>query len=624
MAKFDSNENLLQSVKSMSIDELNTLAEGLRKELIEDVSKTGGHLASNLGVVELTIALHYVFDSPKDKIIWDVGHQTYVHKMLTGRREELKSIRQFGGISGFPKREESVHDMFDSGHSATSVSVCLGYAKARDIKNENYSCIAVIGDGALTGGVAWEALNSAGVSKTPMIVILNDNGMSISGNVGGVSKHLNKLRTSEAYNNFKKSVKNAGNQYLQQSLGKIRDSLKYALVPGVIFEELGFKYYGPIDGNDLSELIDALTFVKTLDRPVLLHVKTKKGMGFIPAEKNPSKFHGIGSFDPETVTALSERNKFSWSEIFGDELSKSADSDSDIIAITAAMADGTGLKQFQIMHPGKFFDAGIAEQHAVSFAAGAALNGLKPVVALYSTFMQRAYDQILTEVCLQKLPIVFAVDRAGITGQDGETHQGEFDIAFLRSMPDMTLLSPRDESSLRAMLRYALSLNSPAAIRYPRGTVPRETDLFPVTEEFYPTPQLIRYGEDILFISDGNMLKETLKAADVLRKKGLSVGVCDLRIIKPLPEKFLSDTAKNYRAVISVEDGCMSGGFGEAIAAMFSSKNLNKPFINIAWPDRFIEHGSVAELREEYGMNAEAIAKKAGIYFEKTFRYFNN
>lgn len=623
MGIFDSQDNLLQKVKSMSTDELAAFAEELREELIENVSKTGGHLASNLGIVELTLALHYVFDSPKDKIIWDVGHQTYVHKMLTGRRDALKNIRQFGGISGFPKREESEHDMFDSGHSASSISACLGYAKARDIKNEKYSCIAVIGDGALTGGVAWEALNSAGVSKTPMIVILNDNEMSISSNVGGVSKYLNSLRTSKAYNSFKQSIKDTNNKTVQQSLEKLRNSLKYALVPGVIFEELGFKYYGPINGNDISELIEALSFVKDLNRPVLLHVKTKKGLGFSPAEQNPAKFHGIGPFDPLTVSAHSERNKFSWSEIFGNEVCNLAEKYPELIAITAAMADGTGLKQFQIMHPDRFFDAGIAEQHAVSFAAGAALNGLKPVVALYSTFMQRAYDQILTEVCLQNLPIVFGVDRAGITGEDGETHQGEFDIAFLRSMPNMTILSPRDESSLRAMLRFAVCLDSPVAIRYPRGTVSAEKDLFPVTDEFYPTPQMIRYGEDILFVSDGNMLTEALSAADILRKKGFSVGVCDIRIIKPMPEKFLFDTAKNYKLIVTVEDGCILGGFGEGIAAMFSSES-NKPVLNIGWPDKFIEHGKVAQLREKYGLNSKAIAEKAGIYFEKTIRHSFN
>ena len=591
---------------------MNELAETLRADIIKYVSKNGGHLASNLGIVELTLALHKVFDTPKDKIIFDVGHQCYVHKMLTGRYDDMETLRCFGGISGFPKITESEHDMFDSGHSGTSIGVCLGYATARDLKNEHYSTIAVIGDGSLTSGVAFEALNMAGASKTPMIVVLNDNKMSIGGNVGGLSKHLHKLRTSNAYIKFKASIKSSGSDSLQKKLEKIRNAFKYTLVPGAIFEELGFKYYGPIDGHNISDLVDALKFARELNRPVLLHVVTKKGKGFVPAEQNPSKFHGIGKFDPETVDSLTKCNKNSWSEIFGDELCKIAANNDSVVAVSAAMVDATGLRQFYIDYPNRLFDVGIAEQNAVAFASGLALNGLKPVVAIYSTFLQRAFDQILSEVSLQKLPIVFAVDRAGITGQDGETHHGQFDISYLSLVPGMTILSPRDATSLRQMLRYAVNLNAPVAIRYPRGNAPESEVL---QEGFSPKPQKVRDGQDILIYTDGNMFDTALKAAEILSSLDISASVYDLRVLKPLNENEITAIANEYSKVVTIEDGTIIGGVGSSISSLLAKSG--QTVLNIGWPDQYIPHGTIDELRKKFGLDPNSVAEKIKDFYEK-------
>ncbi|MCQ2553547.1 MAG: 1-deoxy-D-xylulose-5-phosphate synthase [Clostridia bacterium] len=598
----------------MSASELDALALDIRQDLIKFVSKNGGHLASNLGIVELTLALHKVFDTPKDKIIFDVGHQSYVHKMLTGRYEDMENLRNYGGISGFPKIDESAHDMFNSGHSGTSIGACLGYATARDLKNENYSCISVIGDGSLTAGVAWEALNLAGASKTPMIVIINDNTMSISGNIGGIPKHLRKLRTSHAYNKFKDSIKAAKLTGLQKFLVKFRNLIKYTMVPGAIFEELGFKYYGPIDGHNIDELTKTLEFAKTSNRPIVLHVVTRKGKGFGPAEENPSKYHGIGKFDVETADAVSVENKNSWSSIFGDELSKIADEDEKVVAVSAAMIDGTGLGSFKEKHPNRMFDVGIAEQNAVAFASGLALNGLKPAVALYSTFLQRAFDQVLSEVALQKLPIIFAVDRAGITGQDGETHQGQFDIAYLKLIPGITILSPRDESSLRQMLRYAHTLDSTVAIRYGRGNAPK-AEKWNETTSFDPKPEVIKEGKDVIIFSDGNSLPIAIDAAEKL--ENIDASVCDLKVLKPLDKEEIIKIASNYKYVITVEDGTICGGVGEEISAILIQSKLSINVLNIAWPDAFIPHGTVSKLREVYEMDANGIAKKIKEFYEK-------
>jgi len=605
MGKYDNNPNLVNEIKTMSFAQLNQLANDIRKELIEDVSHVGGHLASNLGTVELTIALHRVFNAPEDKIIWDVGHQAYVHKYITGRKEELKSLRQLGGISGFPKISESKYDTYNSGHSGTSISACYGYAKARDIKGENYACVAVIGDGALTGGVAWEAMNSAGSTRTPMLVVLNDNEMSISGNIGGIAKHLNKLRTSKAYKNFKTKLKSSVSKKADFNLSRIRDSVKYAILPGVVFEELGFRYYGPIDGHNISELCKSLEYVKDMDRPVILHVKTKKGKGFAPAEANPAKFHGIGSFDPKTVSAENETNSKSWSEVFGNELEKLASDNDKIVAVSAAMVDGTGLKHFQQTFPNRLFDVGIAEQNAVSFSAGLALNGMKPVVCIYSTFLQRAFDQVLSEVSLMNLPVVFGVDRAGITGRDGETHQGEFDIAFLRTVPNITIFSPKDEQTLRSMLRNALSLNTTVAIRYPRGNVPS-----------MELPQRVEKGNDVLLISDGIMLSEAVLSCSKLEEMGIKATVIYLGQLKPLDETAVLNECCKFKKVVTIEDGTVRAGVGQEISALIAYKHPGTSVMNIAWPDAYIEHGSVSELRKKYGLDAVGIAARVKEFIE--------
>lgn len=616
MSELSGGENLLQKIKNMTDAELEQLAGELRRELITDVSETGGHLASNLGAVELTLALHRVFHSPEDKIIWDVGHQCYVHKMLTGRREKMSTLRRLDGLSGFPKRSESEHDMYDSGHASTSVSAALGYAKARDLRGEKYACIAVIGDGALTGGVAFEAMDHAGSEKTPLIVVLNDNQMSIGSSVGGVSRVLNKIRTSSAYNRFKSGIKkNTGEKsFVYRILSGFRNFLKYLFIPDQIFEDLGFKYYGPIDGHDIRELTDAFEFAKKTDRPVLLHVVTKKGKGFIPAEENPTKFHGIGRFNPDTVSAENSAPGSTWSEVFGDELCRLAGEDERITAISAAMVDATGLGFMKNAYPDRVFDVGIAEQHAVSFAAGLALNGCKPVVAIYSTFLQRAYDEICIDVCMQNLPVVFAIDRAGVTGADGETHQGVFDIAFLSSLPNMTVLSPASEEELRADLAYALRLNAPCAIRYGKGNAPKNESFAPASVGL---PEFLREGKDALILTDGSFASIGAEAASLCKK---SVGVCRFARLKPLDKSAIADLLKQYKAVVTLEDGCIMGGFGTEISRIAAEYVPDCRVKNLGWPDKFIEHGSVAELRKRYGLDARGIAETTEEFLENSFR----
>jgi len=612
--------DICAALKDMQQGELCELASKIREKLIDSVSKRGGHLASNLGVVELTIALHRVFNSPKDKIVWDVGHQSYVHKMLTGRWEAMDGLRQLGGISGFPKRSESEHDMYDSGHSGTSISAALGYAAARDLSGGDYSCIAVIGDGAITGGVAYEALCGAGSSKTPLIVVLNDNGMSISGNVGGMSRHLVKLRTWKRYIRLKEGVKRrvTGSPRIYRLLEHIRNSIRRAFVPDNVFDGLGFKYYGPVDGHDIDALCKTLEAAKMQHRPVLVHVLTKKGCGFKPAEQNPAKFHGIGSFDPARATSEEVQSAGSWSDVFGQRLNELAAKDRDIVAITAAMLSATGLCAMQKAFPERVFDAAIAEQHAVSFAAGLALGGKKPVAAIYSTFLQRAYDQILVEVCLQNLPVVFAIDRAGLTGPDGETHQGVFDIAYLRSMPNMTLLSPRSAQELREMLSYALALGSPCAVRYPRGSAVSDNAFKGCG---FMEPELIMRGNDVLFISSGSMIAPCFSAAEALKKKGLSCGLINLRCLKPLPEDYIINALRSCKLAVTVEDGVVQGGFGQAISAISAEMSISPRVINLGWPDVFIQHGSPEELAAMYGLDAAGIARRVEGEFEKTTRF---
>ncbi len=608
---------LTDDVKHMSTRSLELLAVQIREKLLDDVSSCGGHLASNLGVVELTLALHRVFDVYKDRIVWDVGHQTYVHKLLTGRWDDMTTLRQLDGLSGFPKRMESRSDAFDSGHSGSSVSAAFGYAKARDLKGEDYACVAVIGDGALNCGVSFEALNSAGAEKTPLIVVLNDNEMSISKNVGGVAKHLQQLRTSAPYLGIKKSIKTATANMprLQRGLTSARDTLKYAIVPGVIFEQMGFKYYGPVDGHDIDAMTTVLQSAKEQQRPVFIHVITKKGKGFIPAEKNPSKFHGIGPFDPSMAISADSPSTDTYSALFGAALAEEAAEDDRIVAITAAMTDATGLSVMKEKFPNRVFDAGIAEQHAVSFAAGLALGGLKPVVAIYSTFLQRAYDQVITEVCLQNLPVVFALDRSGVTGRDGETHQGSFDIAYLSSMPNMTVLAPKDGPELVAMLQYALNLNGPVAIRYPRG---KAADLSEYAiAAGVSRPQQMRDGRYMCILAAGSSVSDALKTAEILDGKNIHCAVYNLRVLKPLNETFLDAIFEQYRHVITLEDGDIYEGVGMRIAAYAAEKQANVRIKVIGWPDRFIEHGSTEELKERYGLDAASIAETAVNWLEE-------
>ena len=613
----DKEDLLTQQVKQMDLHSLELLAVQIREKLIEDVSRCGGHLASNLGVVELTIALHRVFDVYTDRILWDVGHQTYVHKLLTGRWDEMQTLRQLDGISGFPKRAESASDVFDSGHSGSSIPAAFGYATARDLKGEDYSCVAVIGDGALNCGVSFEALNSAGAQKTPLIVVLNDNEMSIDHNVGGVAKHLQQLRMSGRYLKVKRGIKSATQNMprLQKGLTSARDKLKFAIVPGVIFEQMGFKYYGPVDGHDIAALTEVLQSAKEQKRPVFIHVLTKKGKGFLPAEKNPTKFHGVSPFDPSTAISADTPSTDTYSDVFGAALADEAAADERVTAVTAAMMEATGLSLMKERFPDRVFDAGIAEQHAVSFAAGLALGGMKPVVAIYSTFLQRAYDQVITEVCLQNLPVVFALDRSGVTGRDGETHQGTFDIAYLSSMPNMTILAPKDGPELVAMLHYALSLDGPAAIRYPRGKAADLSDY--ALAAGCSHPQQMREGQYMCILSAGGCAADAMEAARLLDEKGVHCAVYNLRVLKPLNEEFLDGIFRDYRHVITLEDGDVYEGVGMRIAAMAAEKNAGCRIKVLGWPDRFIEHGSTEELKVRYGLDPASIAETAVNWLEE-------
>lgn len=601
-----------EDLKKMDKDELSLLSYAIRDFLLDKVSKTGGHLASNLGVVELTIALHKVFDSPKDKIIWDVGHQSYVHKILTGRASAFDHLRQMGGISGFPKTKESVHDVYETGHSSTSISAAAGMAAARDLKGENHEVIAVIGDGSLTGGMAYEALNNVGASKSKMIVVLNDNGMSISRNIGGVSQHLSKLRTSNSYLHAKKAIKKAlgsipviGND-ISSNLAHAKDRVKYALLSGgVIFEELGFTYLGPVDGHNLEELLDVLQIAKNIDGPVFIHVMTKKGKGYRTAEISPNKFHGIGPFDPETGVPLKQAER-SYSKVFGSTLVGLAEEDERIVAISAAMCDATGLGPFAKRYPTRFFDVGIAEAHGVTFAAGLAKAGMKPVVAIYSSFLQRGYDQIIEDVCLQNLPVVFAIDRAGIVGADGETHHGIFDLSYLRSIPNMTVLTPKDGTQLCAMLSYALSLGTPAAIRYPRGAC----DFDPADLVLYTGGNCRKAkGKDVDIWAVGKMAAVSGQVRTILLEKGIEAGIVEVSCVNPID---LSCFEKD-KTIVTIEDNLLAGGFGEGFRAASGAGDV----LSFGWPTQFIEHGSCDDLYQKYGLDAVSIAERICEHLER-------
>lgn len=605
-------------VKALSLEQLKQLAEEIRQLLISVISKTGGHLAPNLGVVELTLALHRVFTTPKDKIVFDVGHQSYIHKIITGRREQFSTLRQYGGLSGFPKRSESKHDAFGTGHSSTSISAALGMAVARDLQGEDYNVIAVIGDGSMTGGMAFEALNNAGTLHKKMIVVLNDNEMSISKNVGAMSEYLYQLRTGETYNKIKHDIegwlKNMefGTDVLK-AIRRLKGSVKYLMVPTSIFEELGFTYLGPIDGHDLQGLTEVLQAAKKIDGPVLVHVLTKKGKGYKPAEESPNKFHGTGPFDIATGKKIANPNApITYTEVFGRTLTELANADKDIIGITAAMPDGTGMSTFAKAHPERCFDVGIAEQHAVTSAAGAAAVGLKPVAAIYSTFLQRAYDSVLHDICMQKLHVTLCLDRAGLVGDDGYTHHGVFDYAYLRSMPEMTIMAPKDENELRHMLKTAVDYDGPVSVRYPRGSgVGVE-----ISEPMHSLPigkaEVLREGKDVCLWAIGSMVQSALQAVDKLAEQGISAGVVNMRFAKPLDEELLLEHAAQYGKIVTLEEGVLQGGVGSAVLeTLNAAKMLQKcQVLTLGIPDEFVLHGDKKLLFKDLGLDVETIAGK--------------
>ncbi len=602
-------------IKALQPEELQKLAEEIREFLIEKISKSGGHLASNLGVVELTMAMHLVFDLPKDKIIWDVGHQSYTHKLLTGRKEGFDELRKYGGMSGFPKRKESACDAFDTGHSSTSISAGLGYVQARDLRGEDYSVISVIGDGSLTGGMAYEALNNASSLDTNFIIVLNDNHMSISENVGGMSKYLAGLRTADFYTGLKKGVTAAlhkvpvvGDSMIQK-MRKTKSSIKQLVVPGMFFEDMGITYLGPIPGHNIPVLCRALREARRMDEPVLLHVITEKGKGYEPAEKHPDKFHGIGPFQIETGEPETAKKKDSYTDVFGKVLCDEARNRSEIVAITAAMADGTGLSRFRNLYPKRFFDVGIAEAHGVTFAAGLAAGGVHPVFAVYSSFLQRAYDQMIHDVALQNLPVVLAVDRAGLVGSDGETHQGIFDLSYLSSIPNMTVMSPKNKWELADMLRFALSYQGPIALRYPRG------EAYDGYQEFrapvaYGKSEMVYQESEIAIVSVGHMFEAAAEVRDRLKSRGYRCTLVNARFVKPIDQSMLEELCRDHRLIATIEENVQTGGFGEHVIEYVGRKCRDVQVLSLALPDDYVEHGSIQALREETGIDVGTMTQK--------------
>lgn len=604
-----------KDLRALDLTELKNLAQEIRQEMIDVVSKNGGHLAPNLGVVELTIALHRIFDSPQDKIVWDVGHQTYVHKLLTGRLNRFCTIRQYQGLSGFPKRSESAHDCFETGHSSTSISAAVGFAKARDVLGEKHHVVAVIGDGAMTGGMAFEALNHAGHNETNIIVVLNDNEMAISPNVGAMSSYLNRLRTDPLYDKRKeeieellKRIPGIGSK-VAKMVAKAKDSLKYLLVPGLIFEELGFTYLGPIDGHDQGLLEEVLDQAKHKNGPVLVHVLTRKGKGFKPAEENPEVFHGGGPFDPETGKIIKKSTLPTYTAVFGDTLCTLAKENPNIVAISAAMPSGTGLNAFARQFPKRFFDVGIAEQHAVTFAAGLAFGGLKPVVAIYSTFYQRAYDQVLHDVCLQNANVVLAIDRAGVVGDDGPTHHGVFDISFFRIIPNLVLMAPKDENELRHMLYTAIQHDGPVALRYPRSVGQGVSLEEPLRELPLGKAEVLREGKDVTLIGIGPMVHICLSAAQELRHRGIDAAVINLRFISPLDRELILHYARLTKHFVTIEDHVLKGGMGSAILELLEEEGVEGVSVERLGYAGFVEQGSIPQLHMAQGLSVKGIVQ---------------
>ena len=604
-----------EDLKKLTSEELSQLAEEIRAFLIEKISHTGGHLASNLGVVELTIALFRTFDLPEDKIIWDVGHQSYTHKILSGRRMEFDELRQYGGLSGFPKRKESPYDSFDTGHSSTSISAGLGIAQGRDILGEDYKVVSVIGDGALTGGMAYEALNNAARMKKNFIIILNDNKMSISENVGGMSRYLGGLRTGAGYNDLKKNVADTleripvvGGRMIDK-IKRTKNSIKQLFIPGMLFENMGITYLGPVDGHNIPALCKVLKEAQKLDHAVLVHVLTKKGKGYEPAEKNPAHFHGVSPFDIKTGKPLAEKKYPTYTDVFSKKLCQLGETHPELVAVTAAMPDGTGVAAFGKKFPDRFFDVGIAEAHAVTSAAGMAAAGLRPVVAVYSSFLQRGYDQILHDVCIQNLPVLFAVDRAGLVGSDGETHQGIFDYSYLTSIPNMSVAAPKNLWELRAMLDFAMDYKAPFAIRYPRGTAYRGLKEFmqPIA---YGKGEIIYEEENIALLAVGSMVSTGEHVRAKLKEEGVSCTLANARFVKPFDKELVDRLAKNHRLIVTMEENVLQGGFGLPVTAYIHEHYPQVKVMNIALPDAYVEHGNVSVLRKGLGIDSDSIIQR--------------
>ncbi|MBP3487903.1 MAG: 1-deoxy-D-xylulose-5-phosphate synthase [Roseburia sp.] len=602
-------------IKELSDDELKLLASEIREFLIEKISVTGGHLASNLGVVELTMALHLFLDLPKDKLIWDVGHQSYTHKLLTGRRDGFDTLRKYGGMSGFPKRRESECDCFDTGHSSTSISAGLGYAHAREISGEDYKVVSVIGDGALTGGMAFEALNNAAQLKSNFIIVLNDNNMSISENVGGLSSYLAGFRTADAYRDLKLGVMNSLNRIpvygdkMVERIRRTKSGIKQLFIPGMLFEEMGIIYLGPVDGGDIKGIVKLMREASNVDGPVLVHVVTHKGAGYAPAERHPARFHGTEPFDIETGLPKHPRTTANYTDIFSTVMRKLGDRDEKVVAITAAMTDGTGLKRFRNMFPERFFDVGIAEQHAVTFAAGLAAGGLKPVFAVYSSFLQRAYDQILHDVCIQNLPVIFAIDRAGLVGSDGETHQGIFDISYLSMIPNMTIMAPKNKWELSDMLKYAVDFGAPIAIRYPRGEAYDGLKEYRAPIACAKSEWIYRESGIALFAL-GSMVKTAETVYAGLKEQGYAASLINARFAKPLDEETLLEAAKRHTLIVTMEENVINGGMGEHVIRFYREHGCEVSVLVIAIPDEYVEHGNVDLLRKEIGIDADSVLER--------------
>lgn len=602
-------------IKKLNKNELPNLAQEIREFLIDKVSKKGGHLASNLGVVELTMALHLCMDFPEDKLVWDVGHQSYTHKILTGRKAGFDELRTYGGMSGFPKRRESNCDSFDTGHSSTSISAGLGIVTANQLQGKNNTVVSVIGDGALTGGLAFEALNNAASIKRNFIMILNDNEMSISENVGGLSTYLSGIRTGNIYNDIKSGVVKSLNtipvvgEKIIHQIKKTKSSIKQLVIPGMLFENMGITYLGPVDGHNLSQLVRVIKEAKKVDHAVIIHVITRKGKGFEPAEKHPSRFHGVEPFNQWTGEPLKAKKKVTYTDTFSHYITKYASDNEKITAITAAMPDGTGLKRFAGMYPDRFFDVGIAEEHAVTFAAGLASSGLKPYVAIYSSFLQRAYDQIIHDVCIQNLPVVFAIDRAGFVGGDGETHQGIFDLSYLNTIPNMSVCAPKNRYEFADMLKYSTHFNGPMAIRYPRG------EAYDGLKEYreaivYGRAEIIYKERDIALFAVGSMVKEAEKARGLLKKRGYNVSLINARFVKPFDEKCIIKLADTHKLLVTLEENVLNGGFGEQVLKFVNASDIDIKVLNLAIPNQYLEQGSVDVLRKEAGLDPWSIADR--------------